>query len=271
VYLGVFKVHSAVDGFKIMVNEHNRIAIPMIFLTENQLTMEETFWMHGVRTREEMYNTDLLEGKAPNRGWLGPEMSGEDGATFAEKLWWAVEEAKERLGTDDIGKLYDRELLYIDEDNKIQLLLFGVLAKGNDDILPGHVWIDRQDFEVQNMKYMCPIVLQAMIHETQTKIVEYQKIAGEDTGMDMEAAKAQRHKKDKVREEIEKLVVEQTPLKWVNRVIMWCADKMPSFTKNLAKTNTWEGVVKQAMDANSEIETNNTARTKLIAHYKGKA
>ena len=98
VYLGIFKVLSAAGGFKVMVNEHNRIAIPMIFLTESQLSEDEMIWMHGVRTREDKFNIDLLEGKQPNRGWLGPEMSGEEGASFPEKLWWAIDEAKARLG-----------------------------------------------------------------------------------------------------------------------------------------------------------------------------
>ena len=38
---------SSTDGFKIMVNEHNRIMIPIIFLTESQLGEEEANWMHG--------------------------------------------------------------------------------------------------------------------------------------------------------------------------------------------------------------------------------
>jgi len=76
VYLGIFKVLSAPSGFMVMVNEHNRITIPMIFLTETQLGEDDKKWMHGVRTREEKFGIDLLEGKQPNRGWLGPEMSG---------------------------------------------------------------------------------------------------------------------------------------------------------------------------------------------------
>ena len=56
-------------------------------------------------------------------------MSGEDGATFPQKLWWAIDEAKHRLSTEDIGEFYDSEILDIDEKNALQLLLFGCLAK----------------------------------------------------------------------------------------------------------------------------------------------
>merc|ERR1719198_516969 len=139
----------------------------MIFLTETQLGEEDTKWMHGVRIREEKFKIDLLEGKQPNRGWLGPEMSGEEGATFPEKLWWAIDEAKARLDTEDIGKQYDKELLFIDEQNNIQLLLFGVLAKDSTDILPGHIWVDKGAFLRENMKYLCPAVLQGLIAEQQ--------------------------------------------------------------------------------------------------------
>ena len=90
VYLAVFKVCSTPTGFKIMVNEHNRIMIPIIFISCTQLPADELKWMQGVRVRESK-GIDLLEGKKPNRGWLGPEMSGEEGATFPEKLWWAID------------------------------------------------------------------------------------------------------------------------------------------------------------------------------------
>ena len=111
-----------------MVNEHNRITVPLIFLTETQLSADDMAWMQGVRTREEKFGIDLLEGKKPNHGWLGPEITGEEGATFPEKLWWAIDEAKARLATEDIGKQYDRELLFADELNNCQLLIYGQLA-----------------------------------------------------------------------------------------------------------------------------------------------
>jgi len=249
-----------------MVNEHNRITIPMIFLTENQLSAEDAKWMHGVRIRQDMFNIDLLEGKQPNRGWLGPEMSGEEGATFPEKLWWAIDEAKARLDTDQIGKQYDRELLFIDENNAIQLLIFGQLAKGEDDVLPGHIWINREELEVQNMKYNCPTVQQAIIDEMQKKINEYQQLLTTDTG-DYEAAKKMRAEQDKIKEDLSRLFESQQPLKWVNRVIMWCADKMPSFAKGISEADA-NAVVAKAMAANSEMDANNEQRSALIKKYK---
>ena len=146
VYLAVFKVCSTPTGFKIMVNEHNRVMIPIIFLTETQLEPAEVKWMHGVRVREN-FGIDVLEGAKPNAGWLGPEMSGEDGATFKEKLHWAIGEAKARFGIDDkspLGAYYDQELLQVDEMNHMQILLYGSLATGDDDILPGHIWVERE-------------------------------------------------------------------------------------------------------------------------------
>ena len=266
VYLGIFKVLSSTDGFKIMVNEHNRISIPMIFLTENQIDGADQTWMHGVRIRQDMFNIDLLEGKQPNRGWLGPEMSGEEGATFPEKLWWAIDEAKARLDTEDIGKQYDKELLFIDENDSIQLLLFGVLANEEADVLPGHIWVGRDVLEVQNMKYNCPKVLQGMLNEMQGKINEYQALAAQDAG-DLDHAKELRKKKDGVKVEIERLFTAQSPLKWVNRVIMWCAEKMPSFAEGIKGANADE-VVKLAMARNSEVDAEAKARTALLNKYK---
>jgi len=265
VYLGVFKVYSGPTGFKIMVNEHNRISIPMIFLTETQLTEEETVWMHGVRIREDFFKIDLLEGKQPNRGWLGPEMSGEEGATFPEKLWWAIDEAKARLDTENIGKQYDSELLFIDENNNIQLLLFGMLAENETDVLPGHIWVNRAELEVQNMKYLCPKSLQGILGELQAKIEEYQTLMTTDT-KDLDEAKRVRVDKEKLAAVIEKLYADQTPLKWVNRVIMWCAEKMPSFADACPK-NDVASCVKMAMEANAEVEANDKLRTKLLQKY----
>jgi len=222
--------------------------------------------MHGVRVRQDMFNIDLLEGEQPNRGWLGPEMSGEEGATFPQKLWWAIDEAKARLDTEDIGKQYDRELLYVDENNKIQLLIFGQLAKDEKDILPGHIWVNREELEVQNMKYNCPSVLQSIIDEMQKKINEYQQLLTQETG-DYEAVKKLQASKDAIKKELETLFESQQPLKWVNRVIMWCADKMPSFAKGITSDDAGS-VVSQAMAANAESDAINKQRDSLIAKYQ---
>jgi hypothetical protein len=268
VYLGIFKVLSAAGGFKIMVNEHNRISIPMIFLTESQLDDNDTKWMHGVRCREEKFGIDLLEGKQPNRGWLGPEMSGEEGATFPEKLWWAIDEAKARLDTDDIGKQYDKELLFIDEENKIQLLLYGVLAKDPSDVLPGHIWVDQPSFLVENMKYFCPTVLDGMIKEVQGQVDNImQKVATAGASLSMgEVEKMRKDKKEAV-EALKKLVASQTPLKWVDRVIVWCAEKMPSFCAGIDGSNADDCVAK-AKAKSPEIAKSAADRQALITKYK---
>ena len=183
----------------------------------------------------------MLEGAKPNAGWLGPEMSGEDGATFKEKLHWAIGEvscpshhltilpsycptvlpsylaspschlailvsycltsspsyhltilptcyltilpschltsqAKARFGIDDkkpLGAYYDQELLQVDEMNNMQILLYGSLATSDDDILPGHIWVEREALEVQNMKYYCPTMHKASLQEQQKLIESY--------------------------------------------------------------------------------------------------
>jgi len=273
VYLGVFKVYSAPTGFEIMVNEHNRISIPMIFLTETQIEGKDKLWMHGVRVREEYFKIDLLEGKKPNMGWLGPEMSGEEGATFPEKLWWAIDEAKARLNTESIGSQYDKELVFVDELDSVQLLLFGVLTNDSTDVLPGHIWVPKEVLEVQNMKYMCPNVLQAMINEMQAKISEYQTIKASQAGGagDYEESKKQAAALERLKTEIETCFLDQKPLKWVNRVIMWCADKMPSFADSVKRDGLdAPAVVEQAMAKNSEVESIGAARAALIAKYMKK-
>lgn len=41
VYLGVFKFVSTMGGFKVMVNEHNRVMVPLVYISENQLSSDE--------------------------------------------------------------------------------------------------------------------------------------------------------------------------------------------------------------------------------------
>jgi uncharacterized protein YdcH (DUF465 family) len=265
VYLGVFKVLSTSSGFQVMVNEHNRVNIPMIFLTETQLPDADKEWMHGVRCREEKFGIDLLEGKQPNRGWLGPEMSGEEGATFPEKLWWAIDEAKSRMDTDDLGKQYDKELLFIDEGDNIQLLLYGVLAKDSSDVLPGHIWVDKQFLLQQNMKYYCPKVLSGMLSELQKKINEINE-KNASTSLSMEQVKQLRQEKSKSKEELKAMLQDQTPLKWIDRVIMWCAEKMPSFTANVDGGNASE-CVKKAVAASTDIKDSEVKRAALIKKF----
>jgi len=266
VYLGVFKVLSAPSGFQVMVNEHNRVNIPIIFLSESQLSAEETEWMHGVRCREEKFNIDLLEGAKPNLGWLGPEVSGEDGATFKEKLWWAIEEAKARMSTESIGKQYDKELLFIDESNNVQLLLFGELAKDATDCLPGHIWVDKQQLLRENMKYYCPTVLDNMVKEQQTLVnaVLDKAITG---SLDMQAVARAREEKAKTVEQLKAVLKAQTPLKWIDRVIMWCADKMPSFTADETGADA-NSCVKSALAKATDTKAMAKDREGLLVKYK---
>lgn len=267
VYLGVFKFVSTLGGFKVMVNEHNRTMVPLVYISERQLSADEKRWMHGVRARQ-LKGIDLLEGAQPNRSWLGPEMSGEEGASFPQKLWWAIDEAKHRLSADNIGEFYDSEILDIDEENSLQLLLFGCLAKDENDILPGHIWVDRRFLEVQNMKHLCPRVLKALKAEVAQLLGQYHA-CNLSSGGDMEAVMSMRRERDKLKAEIEAAIKAQYPLKWVNRVIMWCADKMPSFVQKVETHDSLsiDDLVSAALEINEPIEANSAKRRALIAKY----
>lgn len=288
VYLGIFKVYSGVDGFMVMVNEHNRVMIPMMFLTDHQLSADELQWMQGARVRGERWDGKtkgpakggtkagwfeeaLIDGAKPNRGWLGPEMSGEDGATFAEKMWWAVDEAKARLETEDLGAFYDAEILDVDEDNNIQLVMFASMAKNASDILPGHIWVDRSFLEVQNMKYMSPLTLGNLMSEQNAMMDQLAKLDSSTTeASNMDAAANTRAEKGTLKAKIEATMNSQLPLKWVNRVIMWVADKMPSFTDKVPGAAGMEtaALVNAAIAANTLVATAKTDRAALIRKYK---
>jgi len=267
VYLGIMKVLSGTTGFSIMVNEHNRINIPLIFLTCTQLTPEELTWLAGVRIRQNR-GIDLLEGKKPNRGWLGPEMSGEEGATFPEKLWWAIDEAKARLDTEDLGSFYDAEALDVDENNNIQLVLYACMAKDEGDILPGHVWVDRKFLETQNMKYFSPTVLGALLADQAVLMAKY--IAVEMGGnVTPEQASALRAQKEGIKKELDAEIKKVNPLKWINRVIMWTADKMPSFGDKVPGCKDMEPaeVVAKALEMDDATKKNKAERQALITKY----
>ena len=65
-----------------MVNEHNRVMIPHICRSSRRRADARRAWAHGARVRWER-GVPLLEGATPNRGWLGPEVTGGGGgATF---------------------------------------------------------------------------------------------------------------------------------------------------------------------------------------------
>ena len=62
-------------------------------------------------------------------------------------------------------------------------------------------------------------------------------------------------------------LAEQTPLKWVDRVIMWCADKMPSMTKDTEGADA-ATCVKKAFDGiGADLAKNTSARAALIKKY----
>jgi len=211
-----------------------------------------------------------------------------------------VGEAKSRLDIDDkdpLGFYYDTELLQVDEKSNMQLLMYGSLAQAEAEVLAGHIWVERAFLEVQNMKYYCPTVLRALLKEQQGMVSDYLSL---DSGGSLSAEEvvSMRKKRDEIKEKLNKAVNNLTPLKWVNRVIMWCADKMPSFgdgilkemnltdvkvmklkkdgtpTKNVdvaasieANGDKAKTVVSKAMGANVMVEQMAAARQDLLTKY----
>jgi len=275
VYLGMLKVSSIPGGFQIMVNEHDRIMIPMIFITCTQLTEDELSWFHGVRIRE-MKGIDLLEGKKPNRGWLGPEMSGEEGATFPEKLWWAIDEGRARLGggqdqvsLEKFGKLYDKTPIFVDEGNNIQLICYASIGESSD-ILPGHIWMSRPALETQNMKYLCPSVISNIMLE-QTSLLDKYVAINTNEGASMEKVREMRNEKDALKVKIEDLLKASGPLKWINKIILWCADKMPSIGDAVDGCEKMDApsLISAALALSKPLTVAEaTARASLITKYK---
>jgi len=232
--------------------------------------------MHGVRIREN-FGIDVLEGAKPNAAWLGPEMSGEGGACFKEKLHWAIGEAKARFRIDEkkpLGAYYDFELLQVDEKNNMQILLYGSLSKDEKDILPGHIWVERELLEIQNMKYYCPTVLQACLKEQRDLVEEYHRLNAGAVKSPEEVVQL-RKMKEHIQAKLDTAIEQQTPLKWVNRVIVWCADKMPSFgdaflsdeSTVLDKTSCAAEVVTQAIAHNKMTEASHDRRRALLKKY----
>jgi len=122
----------------------------------------------------------------------------------------------------------------VDEKSNMEILMYGSLAAEEAEVLAGHIWVERAMLEVQNMKYYCPSVLQALLNEQQGMVKDYLML---DDGGSLSADEVitLRKKRDEIKERLNKAVNKTTPLKWVNRVIMWCADKMPSFGDSIMK------------------------------------
>ena len=78
-----------------------------------------------------------------------------------------------------------------------------------------------------------------------------------------EAATKLRLKKNEKKEHLKQLLAEAQPLKWVDRVIMWCADKMPSFTKGIEGGDA-ASIVKKAVAEAMDVTDNQKKRAELI-------
>ena len=124
-----------------------------------------------------------------------------------------------------------------------------------------------QTFLRENMKYLCPQVLQGMIAEQQELILKVQSIMAEAGGA-LDQTQMQKMRKDKAiqAEELKQKLAAQTPLKWVDRVIMWCADKMPSFAAKVDGKDADECVTK-ALNDSKDVKEAAEKRAELITKY----
>merc|ERR1719198_1584698 len=80
---------------------------------------------------------------------------------------------------------------------------------------------------------------------------------------DMAAMQQTRAEKTKLKEKIEATMNSQQPLKWVNRVIMWVADKMPSFTDKVPGAAD--------METSALIDAGISANTMVVSAKKDRA
>ena len=118
-----------------------------------------------------------------------------------------------------------------------------------------------------------------MVAQTNEKLNKYTALtlAANSGNMDMASMSANRKEKEALKKQIEEMIASQTPLKWINRVIMWVADKMPSCADALyehtpeAKSLDPAEVVKQAMalPKNAAVVKVRKERTTLLQTYRG--
>ena len=86
-----------------------------------------------------------------------------------------------------------------------------------------------------------PLLLWQVLAELNQKMNEINKVRTEmEEGGDMASTTKLRAKKDALEAEVQGLLNLQKPLKWVNRVIMWCADKMPSMVDGIDGKDTMD-------------------------------
>ena len=84
--------------------------------------------------------------------------------------------------------------------------------------------------------------------------------------MDQKDVQKMRQEKAAAVADLRAMMEKQTPLKWVDRVIMWCADKMPSFAAGVDGSDATE-VVTKALKKSADVAENAKLRTGLITKY----
>eukprot|EP00316_Scyphosphaera_apsteinii_P002888 CAMPEP_0119328716 /NCGR_PEP_ID=MMETSP1333-20130426/74066_1 /TAXON_ID=418940 /ORGANISM="Scyphosphaera apsteinii, Strain RCC1455" /LENGTH=119 /DNA_ID=CAMNT_0007337653 /DNA_START=54 /DNA_END=413 /DNA_ORIENTATION=- len=119
------------------------------------------------------------------------------------------------------------------------------------------------------MKYYCPIVLGNLLKQQASLMQQYTDINTAEGG-DMESMKKAREEKDRLKTEISTLIKSLGPLKWVNKVIMWCADKMPGFSDKIegCKDMDVDTLISTAMTGNASTYDMKETRKALIQKYK---
>jgi len=126
------------------------------------------------------------------------------------------------------------------------------------------------------MKYYCPTMHKASLQEQQKLIESYHGLDDGTLKTPEDTAKL-RMDRDAIKDKLDQAIEQQSPLKWVNRVIMWCADKMPSFgeaflsdasTTPAGEKAAVAGVaIEKAIAHNTMTDASNYRRKVLIKKY----
>ena len=221
VYIGFVLALSSLRGFEVMVQDSRPTMVPCVRIADN-ISKEQWLWVQGVRLRA-----------AEGVPMLTSETSGSEGS-FPQRFSDGLQMLKRDLGLDDLGALYDHEIINVDEKNGIKLILYSTLSSSFE--LPEHLR-DRYSW-----KHVDALEQNLFVLYNKHAFTEYQRsllrVYSSDantkySGMSIQAVESAKKQKRNVTMAAQSKERIWNPMRWLMRIITWNSQGMLPITHSV--------------------------------------
>ncbi|KAJ4463178.1 putative heterotrimeric G-protein [Paratrimastix pyriformis] len=227
VHVALVNFLSDLNGIQVLSRERERWCVPTVLVQRQPITAQEWAWVQSIPLRAKQGLPLVDEGR-----------EGKD--TFETRFLRAVGQLKSELGLADLGCVYDRELLAVDERDSIFVIPFVAQSESRDlpaGLADQYLWRPLECFEVLHSLVFLPTLYGAYLGRVGALTETLLSLADQDGS------------RREIEGRLEGLEKMWSPMQWLMRLFAWASSGLQplvDLSPNQAGRNPYDVVAEVA-------------------------